>query len=83
QLVRVHAPLQVDGQFQAGEVRLVPHVGDLFRPARLDELRHLVQDGLHGGGVGDLVDLDEILLFDVAVLGPDPDAAPAGLIDLP
>ena len=83
QLVRVHAPLQVDGQFQAGEVRLVPHVGDLFRPARLDELRHLVQDGLHGGGVGDLVDLDEILLFDVVVLGPDPDAAPAGLIDLP
>ena len=83
QLVRVHAPLQVDGQFQAGEVRLVPHIRDFLRLARLDQLRHLVQDGLHGGGVGDLVDLDEILLFDVAVLGPDPDAAPAGLIDLP
>ena len=83
QLVRVRAPLQVDGQLQAGEVRLVPHIGDLLGPARLDQLRHLVQDGLHGGGVGDLVDLNEVLLLDIAVFRPDPDAAPAGLVDLP
>ena len=66
----------------AGEVRLVPHVGDLPGAAGLDELRHLVQNGLHGGGVGNLVDLDEVLLFDIAVLGPDLHAAPAGVVDL-
>ena len=63
QLVRVRAPLEVDGQLQTRQVRLIPHVGNLFRPARLDELCHLVQNGLHGGGVGDLIDLDEVLLL--------------------
>ena len=83
QLVGVHAPLEVDGQLQAGEVRLVPHVGDLFGLAGLDQLRHLVQDGLHGGGVGDLVNLNQVFRFHIAVLGPHTDAAPAGVIDLP
>mgnify|MGYP000444189603 CR=1 FL=1 len=35
QLIRVHAPLQIDGQLQAGEVGLIPHIRDLFRLARL------------------------------------------------
>ena len=82
QLVRVHAPLQVDGQLQTGQVRLVPHVGDLFGLALLDEFRHLIQNGLHGGGVGNLVNFQQVLVLDVAVLGPHPDAAPAGVVDV-
>ena len=38
QLVRVGPPLQVDGQLQAGQVSLIPHIGDLFDFARLDQL---------------------------------------------
>ena len=50
--------LEVDGQLQAGQVRLVAHVGDLPDLAGLDQFGHFVHDGLGGGGVGDLVDLD-------------------------
>ena len=82
QLVRVHSPLQVNGQLQAGEVGLVPHIGDLLRLACLDQLRHLVQDGLHRGGIGDLIDLQQVLILHIAVLRPHPDAAPAGIVDV-
>ena len=78
--VGVRAALQVDGQAKAGEVRLVPHVVDLADLPRLDELGHLVQDRLAGGGVGDLGDLDHVLLLEVAPAGPDLDAAPAGAV---
>ncbi len=83
QLIRVHAPLEVNGQLQSGEVRLVPHVGNLLGLAGFDQLRHLVQNGLYRSGVGDLVDLNEVFLFDIAVFGPDLHAAPAGVVDLP
>ena len=79
---RVGPPLQVDGQLQAVQVGLVPHVGDLFDLARLHQLSHLIQNGLHGGGVGNLVDLDEIVLLDVAPPGPQLDRAPAGAVHL-
>ena len=82
ELVRVRAPFEVNGQLQSGEVRLIPHVGDLLGASGLDELRHLVQNGLHRGRVGDLIDLNEVLAFQIAVFGPHPDAAPARLIDL-
>ena len=82
ELVRVHAPLEVDGQLQTVQVGLVPHIVDLFQLAGLNQLRHLVQNGLHGGGVGDFVNLHQILALDVAVLAPDFDGAPAGAVDL-
>ena len=53
ELVRVGAPLQVNGQLQTRQVGLIPHVGHLPDLAQLDELGHLVQDGLGGGGVGE------------------------------
>ena len=81
QLLRVHPPLEVDGELQAAEVRLVPHIADLLDLAGLHQLRHLVQDHLDGGGVGDLEDLDEILLLVVAPAGPNLDAAPAGAVN--
>ena len=83
QLIRVHAPLQVDGQLQAREVGLVPHIRDFLRLARLDQLRHLVQNGLHCGGVGDLVNFQQVLVLHIAVLGPHPDAAPARIVNVP
>ena len=79
---RVGPPLQVDGQLQAVEIRLVPHIGDLLDPARLHQLRHLVQDGLHSGGVGDLIDLDDVVRLDVPPLGPQAHRAPARAVDL-
>ena len=83
QLIRVHAPLQIDGQLQAGEVGLIPHIRDLFRLARLDQLRHLVQNGLYRSGVGDLVNFQQVLVLHIAVLGPHPDAAPARIVNVP
>ena len=81
ELVRVGAALEVDGQLQAGQVRLVAHVGDLPDLAGLDELGDLVQDGLGGGGVGDLVDLDEIFGLEIPPLGPDLEGPAAGAVD--
>ncbi len=81
QLVRVGPPLQVDGQLHAVEVGLVPHVGDFLDLPPLDQLGYLVQDGLHGGGVGDLVHLDEVILLDIAPLGPQPKGPPAGAVN--
>ncbi len=81
ELLRVGAPFQVDGQLQAGQVGLVPHVGHFPELAGLDELGHLVQDGLHRGGVGDLVDLDEVVRLHIPPLGPDLEGPPAGGID--
>jgi len=82
-LVRVHATLQVDGQLQAAEVRLVAHIGDLLDLAGLHQLRHLVQNGLDGGGVGDLVHLDDVFLLIVPPSGADLQAAAAGAVNGP
>ena len=81
QLVRVHAPLQVDGQLQATEVRLVPHVTDLLDLAGLHQLRHLVQNDLDGGGIRDLVDLDDVLAPVIAPAGADLQAAASRGVD--
>ena len=83
ELIRVRAPLEVDGQLQSGEVRLVPHIGDLLGLARLDELRHLVQNRLYRGGIGNLINFNKVFILDIAVLGPHPDAAPAGIVNIP
>ena len=83
QLVRIGPPLEVDGDLEAVQIGLVPHVGDLPDLAPLHQLGHLVHDGLHRGGVGDLVDLDEVFALEVAPLGPHLEGAAARLIDLP
>ena len=83
QLIRLHAALQVDGQLQTAQVRLVPHIADLLDLTGLHQLRHLVQNGLDGGGIGDLVDLDDIFLLVVPPAGADLQAAPARGIDAP
>ena len=83
QLLRVHAALEVDGQLQAGQVALVAHIADLLDLVVLHQVGHLIKDGLHRGGVGDLVDLNEVLLLVVAPLGPDLQTAAARGIDLP
>ena len=83
ELVRVRPPLEVNGELEAGEVRLVPHIGDFLGLARLDKLRHLVKNCLGGGGVRNLRDLDEVFFLDVAPLGPDLHAAPSRGVDVP
>ena len=83
QLVRVHTPLEVDGQFQAVQIGLIAHIGNFPDFSRLNQFRDLVDDGFRGGGIGNLIDFYEIPLFDVAPLGPDPEGAAARLINLP
>ena len=72
ELVGIGAALEVDGQLEAVEVGLVAHIGDLADLARLDELGDLVHDGLGGGGVGDLIDLDEVVPFCRSASGRGP-----------
>ena len=77
ELVRVHAPLEVNGQFQAAQVGFIPHIGDFPDLSGLDELRHLVHNDFRGGAVGDLGDLDQVVFLDIAPLGPQTEASPA------
>ena len=81
ELVGIGAALEVDGQLEAVEVGLVAHIGDLADLACLDELGDLVHDGLGRGGVGDLIDLDEVFLFVVAPAGADLHAAAARAVN--
>ena len=82
ELVRVGATLEVNGDFQAVQTRLISHVRDLPDFARLDELRHLVNNGLHGGGVWDFGDFNEVFTLGVVPLGPQLYAAPAGAVNV-
>ena len=82
ELVRVLAALQVDGQLQAVQVGLVPHVADFFDAAGLHQIGDLIHDGLHRGGGGNLRHLNAVALFFIAVHGAHLDAAPALLVHL-
>ena len=68
--LRVCPPFQVDGQFQARQVGFIPHISDLFQLARLDQLRDLVHDGFHGGGIGDLKNFNQVFFLHIAPLAP-------------
>ena len=81
QLLRVHAALEVHRDLEAGEVRLVPDVVELADLARLGQIDHLFDHRLGGGGVGQLVDLDQIALLHVAPSGADAEGAAPGFID--
>ena len=81
-LLGICAALEVDGELQAAEVGLVAHVGHLTQLARLDEFGHLVDDGLDGRGIRDLVDLDDVFLRQVPPAGAHLHAAAAGAVDL-
>lgn len=83
QLVRVHAPLEVEGELEAVQVGLVTHIADLLDLARLDQLGDLVHDGFHRGGGRDLGDLDHIFARHGGVAGAHLHAAPAILEDVP
>ena len=82
ELVGIHAALEVDRQLHAGQIRLVAHIVDLADLARLDQLRDLINDRLRRRGIGDLIDLDEIALLDIAPAGADTNAAATGAVDL-
>ena len=81
ELFRVGTALEVDGKLQAAQIGLVAHVGDLAQLARLHQLRHLVDDGFHRGGVRDLVDLENVLLRQEPPAGSHFHAAAAGAVD--
>ena len=83
QLVRIGPPLEIDGDLEAVPGRSRPACRRSPDLAPLHQLGHLVHDGLHRGGVGDLVDLDEVFALEVAPLGPHLEGAAARLIDLP
>ena len=80
-LLGVRAALEVDGELQAAEVGLVAHVGHFAQLARLDELGHFIDNGLHGRGIRDLIDLDDVLLRQVPPAGAHLHAAATGAVD--
>ena len=81
QLFRIRTALEVNREAQAVQVRLVAHVIDLADLPRLDQLGHLVQDGLAGRRIGNLGDLDQILLLQIAPAGTDGNTPPPGTVD--
>ena len=81
QLVRVDAALKVDRELQAAQVRLIAHVVDLSDLPALDKLGDLIDHGLGGRGIRDLIDLDDVFLRYKAPLGPHTEAAAAGIVD--
>ena len=83
QLLRVRAALEVDGELQAAQIRLVAHIADLPDLAGLHQLRDLIKDLLRRGGIGDLINFDHILLRQVPPAASDLEAAPSGAVDLP
>ena len=80
-LLGVCAALEIDGELQAAEVGLVTHIGHLAQLARLGKLGHFVDDGLHGRGIRDLIDLDDVFLLQVPPAGAHLHAAAAGAVD--
>ena len=80
-LLGVRAALEVDGELQAAEVGLVAHVGHFAQLARLDELGHFIDNGLHGRGIRDLIDLDDVFLLQVPPAGAHLHAAATGAVD--
>ena len=83
QLLRVHSSLQIDGQLQAAQVGLIPHVGDLLDLSGFDQLCHPVHDDFRRGGIRDLSDLDQVPVLLIVPLCAQLEAAPAGGIHLP
>ena len=83
QLVRVGAPLQVDGDFQAVQTGLVPDVGNLLHLALLHQVDDPLHNHLDGGGGRDLGHVDAVLALVIGIAAAHPKAAPAGLVDLP
>ena len=83
QLFGVHAALEVEGELEAVQVGLIPHVGDLLDLSGFDQLCHLVHDDFRGGGVGNFRDFNEIAVLDVAPFCPEPEASTACGIDFP
>ena len=81
-LLGIGAALEIDGELQAAQVRLIAHIADLAELARLDELGDLVDDRLAGGGIRDLIDLDDVLLRHKAPARPHLHAAASGAVDL-
>ena len=81
-LLGVCAALEIDGELQAAEVGLVAHIGHFAQLARLDQLGHLVNHGLDGRGIRDLIDLDDVFLRQMPPAGAHLHAATAGAIDL-
>ena len=81
-LLGVCAALEIDGELQAAEVGLVAHIGHFAQLARLGELGHLVDHGLDGRGIRDLIDLDDVFLRQMPPAGAHLHAATAGAIDL-
>ena len=82
ELFGVGTALEIDGELKTAEVGLVSHIVYLTHLAGLNKLCDLVNDGFGRGGIGYLVNLDDVFLLDIAPAGSDLEAATAGVIDV-
>ena len=81
ELFGVDAPLQVDGDAQAGEIGFVADVGDFAHLALFGELHDAIDDDVGFGGVWNLVHLDDALIGQVAPARANLEAAESRVED--
>ena len=81
QLFGIGAPLAVDGELEAAEVGLIPHIADLADLPELDEIHDLIHNGFHCGRGRNFGNFEAVVGFIVMIAAAYPHAAPAGGID--
>ena len=80
--VRVCSALEIYRYLEASEVCLVAHIIYLTDLSRFYQLCSLVYYDLCRCGIGDLIDLYDILLGDISPSGPDFESPASGPVDL-
>ena len=81
ELFGIDAALDVNGQLETGKVGLVTHIVDLLDLAGVDQLGYLVDDGLGGDGIRNLIDFNQIAVLHILPAGADLERATPRLID--
>ena len=82
QTVRIDTALEVNCDFQTGQIALVAQVGDFADFSRLDQIGNLIDDRLNRRRVRNFRDLNNIFLFQMPPLCAHLKRAASGLIDL-
>ena len=80
QLVRIRSAFKIHGQLQAAQIRFITHIIDLADFPRFDQLCHLVHNGLSSGRIRDLIDLNNVFLFQISPSGTHLKTAVSGAI---
>ena len=64
------------------QIGLITHILNFSNFTDLNQLRHLVHNHFHGGGIRNLINFNAVAVLDIAPLCPQLEAAASGRIDL-